>query len=224
MTSISSVPALSLTLYWSESWSSPSWVSSTLRPVAFSNSGMAALMPSVQTWLARVTRNTLGPLPPAEFPPAEPHPVRVPSARIVAAAVIPAARKRGCRFTVSPFSLLVSVGSLLRPSRQTPLGRAVPPAPMHLYICHKPKTIVRKIILMQARYRNDMLIRMSTPLAETGRRRRSSFGAPAGSACTGGGFAGAGRQLRRICPAAPWYGSKSLRNSTGYPVRSSARP
>jgi hypothetical protein len=56
---MSDEPAFSLTLYWSESWSSPSWVTSTLSPVAFSNAGRACLTFSVHTWLASVTRTVV---------------------------------------------------------------------------------------------------------------------------------------------------------------------
>src|SRR5690606_7074275 len=101
MTSISSVPALSLTLYWSESWSSPSWVISTVTPSwAASNSEILSLTMSVQTWLASVTRRVCSP-PPPPSPSAE-QPARRPvaSAATATAAVVTLIER--C-FTASPF-------------------------------------------------------------------------------------------------------------------------
>ncbi|WP_345391813.1 hypothetical protein [Nonomuraea salmonea] len=68
---MSAEPALSLTLYWSDSWSSPSWVTSTLSPLCFSNSGSAFLMLSVHTWLASVTRTVVDAPSPSSPPQAD---------------------------------------------------------------------------------------------------------------------------------------------------------
>jgi len=93
ITSISDVPALSFTLYWSLSWSSASWVISILRPLAFSNSGIAFFTFSVHTWLAIVTLTVVD-------PPESPPPVFALQPTVAAATKPPAAARTARRLTI----------------------------------------------------------------------------------------------------------------------------